>query len=498
MAAVLVSAAGVAHRMTAVPDLVRQAATRWPDASAVRDASGRWTYAQLLAESQRFAAWLATRGVAPGDRVAVQMTGTRQAVAAVHGCGLVGAVAVPLNPKMKPFQLRQVLADAAPAVMVGEDVPLLSAAGHLAWAPAAGWPDLPAALPDPPDVREPVGPAYLLYTSGSMAAPKAVIAPHAAVLFAADAIQRALSYRHTDVVFCRVPLSFDYGLYQTLLCALAGAELVLADPGRDAALLADIRATGATIVPVVPSIATMLTTLARRDPAPTAVRLFTNTGEAMPAVVLAELRRRFPDAGWHLMFGVTECKRVTIMERDGDLARPGSVGRPLEGTAVRIADTAGRSVSPGVSGEIVVRGPHVMAGYWNAPELTARTFCGGELYTGDVGHLDEDGYLYFAGRRDTIFKQNGVRTSVAEIEAAVRDVPGVRDAVVVPPADGRGAVLCAVTSGSAAEVLRALHDRLDSARVPAACLAFATFPLTQTGKLDRQAIARIVEERGNA
>lgn len=484
------------YHVPVIHGLLWTAAARWPAAAAVRDRHGVWTYQELRHQSARFAAWLVAEGVTPGMRVVVRATSVRETVATLYGCSLAGAVAVPISPAMRAFQLRTVIADADPTLVVGDDAECArAAAGRHVWAPTAGWPGLPEQLPAAGGRGSEL--AYLLYTSGSTGQPKAVSAPHRAVLFAAAAVQRALRYRRTDVVFCRIPLSFDYGLYQTLLCALAGAQLTLAAADRDITLLTDLRAAGATIVPVVPALAKMLAMLARRDHARTAIRMFTNTGEALPAAVIAELRRRFPAAGWHLMYGTTECKRTSIMERDADLGRPGSVGRPLPGTQVRIVDDAGDPVPPHTTGEIVVRGPHVMAGYWRAPELTAGRFRGDELRTGDFGYLDGDGYLYLVGRRDSIFKQGGLRVSAAEIEAAAADVPGVRDAAVLPPVGGRGAVLCLVATVPVAEVLNGLQERLEPARIPRIRLSFDRFPLTETQKVDRRRLTAVVEERLN-
>jgi acyl-CoA synthetase (AMP-forming)/AMP-acid ligase II len=334
------------------------------------------------------------------------------------------------------------------------------------------------------------------YTSGSTARPKAVVCPHAQVVFAAYAIAGRLGYRPSDVVYCRLPLGFDYGLYQMLLCAIGGATLVLADDSVNARLVADVRRHGATVVPVVPALAEMLVRLAARDPMPSGVRLFTNTGEALPAALIAQLRQQFPGAGIQLMFGLTECKRVSILDVDGDLAKPGSVGTPLEGTEVRIVDDAGDAVGPGQPGEIVVTGPHVMAGYWHAPELTERLFRADHgrrsLFTGDIGHLDADGHLYFQGRRDHIFKQRGMRTSVAEIEAATLDIPGVVAAAVVPPADGRAAFVCVVTELAVERVRAGLRDRLDPSKVPAVRLV-PRMPLGSNGKVDRAELAHAWE-----
>jgi acyl-CoA synthetase (AMP-forming)/AMP-acid ligase II len=207
----------------------------------------------------------------------------------------------------------------------------------------------------------------------------------------------------------------------------------------------------------------------------------------LPDSTIGALRRVFPGARVVRQFGLTECKRITIMPPELDDARPGSVGRALRGTEVRILDPADRPVPAGLTGEIVVTGPHVMAGYWRAPELTAHTFRVDRhgvrhLHTGDYGYLDEDGYLYFEGRKDNVFKRRGVRMSTVEIEAAALDIPGVRAAAAMPPTGQRDLALCVAGELTSTAVLRELRGRLEPAKVPATCLVLPEFPLTTQGK----------------
>jgi acyl-CoA synthetase (AMP-forming)/AMP-acid ligase II len=235
----------------------------------------------------------------------------------------------------------------------------------------------------------------------------------------------------------------------------------------------------------------MLIALAGRDPGPSSVRLFTNTGAALAQATIDALRSRFPGARMARMFGTTECKRISIMPPESDLERPASVGLPLPGTEVVILDDAGRPQPAGQTGEIVVGGPHVMAGYWRAPAVTARTFRRDGhtgrvwLHTGDYGHLDDDGYLYFEGRRDDMFKHKGARVSTLEIEAAAMDIPGIRGAVVMPPANGSDLEICVAAELSPHTVLRELATRLESAKVPAVCHIVDEIPLTLNGKNER-------------
>lgn len=476
--------------------MLDDAATASPEALAIRDRKGGWTYSRLAGLSRVFEMWLRERGVTAGDRVLIQLPNCRELAAMFFGCSRRGAIFVPINPGMKPFHLRSVFENSEPRLaIVGDGA--VAAIRELTEIDVheigAIWPDVesrPVAAEQDSVTGDDI--AMLGYTSGSTAAPKAVVCPQAQMVFAAAAISSILGYRIDDVVFCRLPLSFDYGLYQILLACLARAEIVVAGTEPDLTLMRQIRETGATVVPVVPSLATILTTLARRDSGPTSVRLFTNTGAALQQSTIDALRSWFPGTRVVRMFGTTECKRISIMGPESEMERPTSVGLPLPGTEVVILDAAGRPLPTGKTGEIVVSGPHVMAGYWRAPEITALTFRRDartgkvSLHTGDYGHLDDGGYLYFEGRRDDMFKHNGTRMSTLEIEAAAMDIDGVRAAVVMPPADGGELVICVAAALTPHMVLRELAARLEAAKVPTFCHVVENIPLTLNGKNERK------------
>ncbi len=490
-----------------VHSLLDEAVAEAPDSSAVRDAGGKWTYGELSDYSRAVDVWLRSQGIGRGDRVVAQLPTTRELVALFFGVSRRGAVFVPLNPAMKMFHLRPVIKNAEPRLIVVTSAAARAtqrATGRPVHSFDSFWRDVErlrgngaraeAEAVSPDDI------AVLVYTSGSTAAPKGVIGPHAQVTFAARAIIAELGYRHDDVVFCRFPMSWDYGLYKVLLCCLGRSELVLADGESDLVLLARMREVGATVVPIVPSLATMIVTLAERDSAlPPPVRMFTNTGAALPQATITRLRKACPGARVVRQFGQTECKRIAIMPPDQDLERPDSVGRPLPGTTVLIVDEKGGELPPGEVGEILVTGPHVMPGYWRAPELTARTFRRDErtgaprLHTGDYGRLDADGYLYFNGRRDDMFKRKGIRMSTLEIEAAALDIPGVRAVGAIPPTEGSDLAVCVETDLASHTVLRELAQRLEPAKVPATCHVVAKLPLTAHGKNATRELALLLE-----
>lgn len=484
--------------------LLDRAARLWPDAPAVRDIDSALTYYELAEASRRVASWLRSRGVGHGDRVLIRHPNVAPMTAFVLGAAYLGAVAVPLSPDMRLFQLRKVIGDVDATMVICSaqetdvlralcDADVISLA-H-AWDAARWTPSFQGH-----GVAQPGDLYLLMHTSGSTASPKGVMCTHRQVTFAVWSISRRLRYQSDDAVFCQSPFSFDYGLYQLLLCLYAGAELQLPERGNEPGLVRRMRDWRSTVAPVVPSLAAVLVSLARRDPRPTRVRLFTNTGAAMEAKAADALRRSFPGAQVCLMFGITECKRISIMEPDGDLVRPGSVGRPIDGTRVEIIDDLGRPVPVGEIGQFVVYGPHVMQGYWQAQELTDRRFQPGPtqetrvLYTGDYGSQDDEGYLYFSGRKDEIFKQRGIRVSTLEIEAAALDIGDVTAAAVLSPADGHGPTLFVVGAVTSGSVLTGLRARLENAKLPCSCRVLAELPLTANGKIDRAALAELAEK----
>jgi acyl-CoA synthetase (AMP-forming)/AMP-acid ligase II len=255
------------------------------------------------------------------------------------------------------------------------------------------------------------------------------------------------------------------------------------------------------VLPAVPSMAASLNRMIALSGGELPnLRLMTNTGAAMAEQTLAGLRARLPQLRVQLMFGLTECKRATIMPVDEDLRRPGACGRALPGTEVFTVDADGRRLPPGTVGEITVRGPNVMAGYWRSPEMTRQRFpmvdgLFPELRTGDFGMVDEDGYLYFSGRRDDIYKARGFRVSATEVEAAAQRVAGVTGAAVLPPdADRQHPVLFVTGDLEANQVLRLLSKEIEPYKVPTQCRVVERLPLGRTGKVDRRALAAVLPD----
>ncbi|MFB6891856.1 class I adenylate-forming enzyme family protein [Kitasatospora sp. NPDC056327] len=517
-------------------DILDRAAELWPDRPALSQGELTLDYREFAAASRRLAELLRTAGVRRGDRVVAAAPSGPALAVLVFAVSRLGAAYTLLHEQVHGAPLLHVLDDCEPRLLITEDpadreaadgrsiaaLPLSALVGA-AFPPAGA--DAPGAEPPgaapgeraagagPGAPARPAGPAdgasgvlavdpvSLIYTSGTTALPKAVVSTHQQVLFAARAIQSVLGYRADDVVYCPLPLSFDYGLYQVHLSVLSGAHLWLGLPSEAGPmLLRRLAATGATVLPGVPSASEGLAWLLRRSANRLpALRLLTNTGAALSAETIAGLRAALPDLRVQVMYGLTECKRATIMPPDGDLARPGSCGLPLPGTQVLAVDDDGAPVPPGEIGQLVVRGPHVMAGYWRRPELNAERFprrdgLFPELWTGDYGWLDEDGYVYFSGRRDDLYKENGFRLSATEVEAAAHRVPGVVSAAVLPPEGRRPSVLVVVGRVEAAEALELMREQIEVYKIPRRCVVLDALPLSANGKVDRRRLAARLAE----
>jgi acyl-CoA synthetase (AMP-forming)/AMP-acid ligase II len=483
---------------TTVPRLWNEAARRHRDRTALVDAYGRITYRELAARKDTAARRLRVLVPNAGGLVLVVLPGGR-AFCTVFLGALTAGLVVPAAEDTTDYQFRWLVADAEPDLVVTTEdrAPGLRAATSAAVVTVAdilGRSSIVAAAEVDDGGVSPDDVALVLYTSGSSGRPKGIVCPHRTVVWVARAIGSVLRYRADDVVFVRLPVSFDYGLYQILLCALAGASITFPAGRLGAGELRDIRSSGATVLPLVPSLAATLTRLARRDPAPTSLRLFTNTGEALVGSTMAELRAAFPGVSLVCMYGMSECKRITIAEPDEDTVHQGTVGRALPGTELFILDEDRQPVPAGVVGQIMSAGPHVMAGYFNAPESTAEHFVSAPdgrapaLLTGDYGCLDADGRLYFRGRRDALFKRRGLRMSSLEIEAALADIPGVDAVACRPPAVDGVLTVWVVTALDELSLREAALERLGVSRMPDRFVFVAALPVNSNGKIERSAL----------
>jgi amino acid adenylation domain-containing protein len=498
--------------------LLQRARLRERDRIALTCDGQSYTFAQLLDASQRLATVLRTAGLQRGDRVVIFLDNSWVSAISIFGTLIAGGVFVLVSPQTKTEKLEFILRDSGAHALIAEsrlEEIFLQAIQQLDRPVAllrAGHPTDPSDeslitainAAEPLHARVPVIPldlAAIIYTSGSTGNPKGVMQTHQSMVFTVGSIIEYLRLTRDDSILCVLPLSFDYGLYQLLMAVALGARLVLE---RSFTFLGDIlarvRAEAITVVPGVPTIFASLVAAHRRTAIcfPSVTRI-TNTAAALPEEFTGALREIFPKALIFKMYGLTECKRVSYLEPELLDAKPGSVGKAIPGTEVYLLSPDGRPVAPGEVGTLHVRGPHVMLGYWNQPDLTEQKLKPGRLpgervlCTHDLFRTDSEGFLYFVGRTDEIIKTRGEKVSPVEVESALYRIPGVREAAVVGVPDSllgeaiRAYVVTESTSGLTPQAIRAASAKyLELHSVPAQVILRDRLPYNPNGKIDRR------------
>jgi amino acid adenylation domain-containing protein len=505
-------------------DWLARAATNSPEAIAIVAGTRSLTYGELLARVHALAATLAQRGVQGGDRVLIFGDNTLETVVGFWAVLSAGATSVIVSPLARGDRLGYLLQDTrasalltaaalapafaepaqhAPAlktVVVADPLPaetLAALPGGVAWEDAERKGAAAGASWTPPAVG-PDALAAIIYTSGSTGLPKGVMHSHRSMRAAVESIVAYLELRPTDVVFGALPLAFGYGLLQVLASVSLGARLVLergfAFPAH---VLGRIAAERVTCVAAVPSVFTLLGGI-QSDADVSSVRIVTNAAAPLNARQAELATRIFPAARFFSMYGQTECLRGTYLPPDRLTDKRMSIGLPIPNCDAWVVDEQRRPVALGETGELVLSGPNVMLGYWERPDATAAKLQSGErpgervLFTGDLARFDPDGFLYFVSRTDDIIKSRGEKVSPKEVEAAIAELPAVREAAVVGIEDellGQAVkafvVLEPGTTLNAREVQRHCQARLEGYMVPKHVVFIADLPRTSNGKVAR-------------
>ena len=482
-------------------------------------ADREWTFAELNDSANQFAFALLARGLSPGDRVVIWLGNVPEAVIALWGTLKAGGAFVMLNAKTKAAKLDFVLRDTGAFALVRGDAraPLVSLVNYphlqvtfLVGCEAPTKSERFASFADQDDARPlpSIGDndlATILYTSGSTGFPKGVALSHKNVSTATQAIAQYLELRASDVLFNVLPLSFGYGLTQLFSACSVGATFVCErDMLFPHVTLTNLAATHATGFAIVPTIASILRETDLRKYDLTSLRYITNAGAHLRPEDAQDLRAALPNAALYCMYGQTECLRISYLDPSDFDDHAGSVGKGMPFQDLFLLDHEGNEVDDLSAGELVVRGEHVMLGYWNAAEATAEKLRPPPpslrdrvaeterlLFTGDVFRRDTDGFLYFVSRKDDIIKSRGEKVSPAEVERTLLSIPGIAYAAVVGVERPRfGTVIKAFVvrqSGatlSDRDVMRACAAKLEDYMVPAIVEFCDALPLNERGKVD--------------
>jgi amino acid adenylation domain-containing protein len=499
------------------------AASRLPEKTAVVCGANRLTYGELTDRAHQLASALRRRGVGHGDRVLLFCENTLEAAISVWGVLAASAMVVPISPLTKTDKLAWLLEHSGASALITERrlAPTFHPAverapglrtvlvSDLAGAGApAGHTDFASALAvettdAPPLTSGETDLAAVIYTSGSTGRPKGVMLTHRNMVSAADSICQYLTLREDDVVHGIMPLSFDYGLYQLLLSVRQGARLVLAPPFTlPGQVLKQAAAERITFFPGVPTVFALLGELTGGTPWDlSSVRAVTSTAASLTGRHIATIRRVFPNARIFSMYGVTECKRCTYLPPEDLERKRGSVGIAIPNTELWLIDEHEQRLGPHQVGQLVIRGPTVMRGYWRDPLETSRKLRPGPapgevvLYTGDLCVLDEDGYLYFVGRMDDIIKSRGEKVPPQEVETVLSAIPGVKESAVIGVADellGQAVTAFVVLEEAATlsetDLRRECRDKLEAFMVPTFIAIVRSLPKSANGKIDKLAL----------
>lgn len=510
---------------------LKQTAKAFGPKPAVVAGDGQVTYGELEVLSASLAATFIGTGVRSGDRIVMVLDNGWEAVVSFFACWKAGAVACPLHPTIKAEKLAAILdstgarlviaqgrlratVDAAIGMAVAPPRLILVQAGTDDTGDAMGFEQAlqmpaPAPLSRPP--ADPDALALLIHTSGSTGRAKGVMLSHANVLAACQSIASYLGNSADDTVLSVLPLSFGYGITQMVTMVLAGGTLVLeksfAFPRKIVQRLAEVKATG---FPLVPTMAALITAMKDLQPGSLPdLRYISSAAAAMPPAIGGQLQQMFPDTRFYLMYGQTECLRATYLSPDEACGRIGSVGKAIPGTDAFVIDEDGRRAAPGVVGELVVEGAHVMQGYWQDPLASALALSpidgGRRLHTGDLFRTDAEGFLYFVSRRDDIIKTRGEKVSPQEVENALYSLPGITEAAVAgvdDPIFGQVVRAYVVLAEGAVlgerEIIRHCAGLLEDYMVPKSVEFRAALPRTTTGKIRLSAEPPQTVNEGNA
>ncbi len=526
-----------------LPDLIFRAAERAPDAPALTYGKHTLNYGELQDQVARFASGLIGLGLQRGERVAIYLEKRFETVIASFGAPAAGGVFVPLNPLLKPEQVGYILRDCNVRMLVTsperlallqETLPachdlrhvivLDGATGSVAPAGLAltAWRALLEAAPAAGHRVIDTDMLGILYTSGSTGKPKGVVLSHRNMVAGAKSVASYLGNHAGDTLLAALPLSFDAGFSQLTTAFHVGARVVLLNYLLPRDVLKALEREKVTGLTAVPPLYIQLTQLEWPAGITEHLRYFANTGGRMPRETLDALRRHLPKTKPFLMYGLTEAFRSTYLPPEEADRRPDSIGKAIPNAEILVLREDGSPCAPHEPGELVHRGALVGMGYWNDPEKTAERYKplpanapGREaglvlpeiaVFSGDTVRMDEEGFLYFIGRRDEMMKTSGYRVSPTEVEEILYATRLVGECVAFGVDDDRlGQAIQVIVTPPTADgtvditvLLAECRARMPAYMVPSGIeVRTGPLPRNPNGKIDRKSLATAWVEQHN-
>jgi amino acid adenylation domain-containing protein len=515
-----------AREMTTIPAQFEQTLAVTPDKDAIFDRDGSLTFRQLQIEALAAAQGLAQLGIRPGDRVGVCMQKTLDQVATIVGLLLANAILVPIHPVLRAEQIGHMATDSDMKLLITESARVAELRQVVPGEIVLGRGQEEDGIASLGKLRrdcqgsesffsrQPEDTAAIIYSSGSTGRPKGIVISHRNLADGARIVASYLGTNSADRIAAVLALTHDFGLNQLWQTLFVGSSLYLHDLIFPRDLFRLLAAQRITALPLMPVMVTRM--FDPQLPGPdadldfSAVRYVCTTGGTVTKRMLDNLQKTFPGAKIVIMYGLTEAFRSSWLPPEQVNVRPSSIGKAIPEVELYVLDENGQDCPPGVPGQLVHRGGCVAKGYWNAPEATAERFrqidrFPGEtvVFSGDLVRRDEEGYLYFLARMDSMIKTYGFRVSPTEIEEHTRRFEGIFDAVafgIDNPEIGQDIAVVYTTTDRAPLASEALteHFRLAMPHhmVPRWFVHLETFPATANqGKVDRVLVRKISMEK---
>jgi acyl-CoA ligase (AMP-forming) (exosortase A-associated) len=525
---------------TLLHELVFYSRDRAPEAPALSDGKLQLSFEELGRSISQFAGGLTSFGLARGERVGIFLEKRTETVVASFGSPAAGGVFVPINPILKPDQVGYILRDCNVRVLVTSIERLATLRDTLALChdlrlvvtldtnetpPAIGaipvcrWGEF---LEQSSKIKYRVidtDMAGILYTSGSTGKPKGVVLSHRNMVMGAKSVASYLGNCPDDALLAALPLSFDAGFSQLTTAFHSGARVVLLNYLLPRDVVRTIEREKITGLTAVPPLYIQLTQLTWPESITDHLRYFANTGGRMPRETLDALRRHLPKTKPFLMYGLTEAFRSTFLPPEEVDRRPDSIGKAIPNAEILVLREDGSPCAPNEPGELVHRGALVGMGYWNDPEKTAERYKplpvnapGREtglvlpeiaVFSGDTVRIDDEGFLYFIGRRDEMMKTSGYRVSPTEVEEVLYATKMVGECVAFGIDDDRlgQAIRVIATPPSDGKLdpvalLAECRTRMPAYMVPTGIdVHEGPLPRNPNGKIDRKMLSTAWVER---
>jgi long-chain acyl-CoA synthetase len=475
-----------------------RAARYFPERPALSSGATRLAFGELHARVARVAATLSRHGFAAGDRLALLLPNEAEYLELVYACAWLGVIAVPLNTRFSVVEIDRVLADASPHGLVRHSS-LAAPTAQVPWQRVLD--EEPLELRDdsaPEPIYDPDAILALVYTSGTTGRPKGVMLTHAATLANVDHLNYWMPYHEGGVYLHAAPL-FHIADFPFMFAAPAFGACQVTIPKFSPDAFCEAvqreRVTYTVLVPTMINLLTQFPQLTRYDLR--TLKQLGYGGSPIAPEVIHRTRAVFPNLGLIQVYGLSETGFLTaLQDNEHTPERLLSSGRPCPGVDVRIVDGAGQQLDAGQTGEVVARGANVMRGYWNNHVETQSSFRNGFFRTGDVGYQDAEGYVYILDRLKDMIVTGGENVYSGEVEAALYEHPGVREAAVfgIPdPKWGELVMACVVLKPgvvlSVEELIAHCRRSLASYKIPRRIeFSDRELPKTGSGKILKRAL----------